>query len=143
MSLDPYAPPKDDASPTRDPARAADGSVRRVSEAEAAAIARRLKQLNGRSIALIGPGLILQIIGGLVSDDALGPLVRVLGVVLMTIGLTFYARVRGRSPWFGLLGILSCVGAAVVSRLPKNCVHCRANVGASPECVACGAPVLG
>ena len=143
MSLDPYAPPKDDASPTRDPARAADGSVRRVSEAEAAAIARRLKQLNSRSIALIGPGLILQIIGGLVSDDALGPLVRLLGVVLMTIGLTFYARVRGRSPWFGLLGILSCVGAAVVSRLPKNCVHCRASVGASPECVACGAPVLG
>jgi hypothetical protein len=143
MSLDPYAPPKDDPSRAHGPVPAADGTVRRVTEAEAAAIARRLKQLNQRSIALIGPGLILQIIGALIANDVLGPSLRLVGVVLMTIGLTFYARVRGRSPWFGLLGILSCVGAAVVSRLPKNCAHCGAAVGASPECRTCGAPVLG
>ncbi len=139
MSFEPYAPPKSDSSRAR-PGVSIPTTAAWVTQEEAAEIERRLKTLNTRSIAFGAPGLLLQGAGGMLSSGQ-GPLLRVLGLALMVTGLTYYARMRGRSPWFGLLGALSCVGALVLSRLPKNCVRCNAAVGASPQCRACGAPV--
>ena len=144
MTIDPYAPPKDPQSTAKGEARfAADGAVMRVSEQEANAIKARLKSLNARSIAFMAPGVALQLYGWFTTsvESTSGALLRLGGTLLMGIGLTYYARTRGRSPWFATLGIFSLAGAAIVSRLPKNCVHCRASVGASTACRVCDAPV--
>ena len=146
MNMDPYAPPKDPLSSAKGEARfSSDGALMQVSEQEANAIKARLKSLNARSIAFMAPGVALQLYGWFTTsvESTTGIFLRLSGTLLMGIGLTYYARTRGRSPWFALLGIFSLAGAAIVSRLPKNCVHCRASVGASTACGSCGAPVWG
>jgi len=134
MNQDPYAPPRQDLP---------DGPgthfrATRISEAEAELIRRRIKSLNRQSLALGAPGLVLQGVGN-VMHGATGTLIQIAGAALLVVGLSTYARMRGRSPWFGALGLLSCIGIIALALLPKRCHHCGATTkGAS--CAACGAP---
>lgn len=129
MSIEPYAPPKFDHTDAPPVATA-------MSEEESALIAGRLRSLNNRSLGLGGLGLAVQAVGGVVDNVP----VRLAGTILLIIGLSFYARMRGHSPWLGLLGLLSCIGAVVLVLLPKRCFKCTAPIKKTRFCHNCGAP---
>jgi hypothetical protein len=49
---------------------------------------------------------------------------------------------RGRSPAFGLLGLLSCIGLLILYFLSKKCLHCGTSHSYRvKECTSCGAPL--
>jgi hypothetical protein len=96
----------------------------------------RIKHLNSVSFLFGVPGLILQGVG----NQAVGGLMSLAGVTLLVIGLSYYARSRGRSPWFAALGLLSCLGLLILALLPKRCVVCG-GPSAAGQCTQCGAPV--
>ena len=66
-------------------------------------------------------------------------LVMGLGTLLLIWGLTYYARMRGQSAWWGLLGLLSCLGMVLLLLLPKECHNCGQRAKGS-TCGNCGAP---
>ncbi|HET7543256.1 MAG TPA: hypothetical protein VFK05_25455 [Polyangiaceae bacterium] len=94
--------------------------------------------MNRTSLALGGPGLVLQGAGN-VMHGVTGGLASLVGIGLLIAGLSVYARMRGHSPWFGALGLFSCLGMLVLVLLPKKCFNCKATIK-GPTCAACGAP---
>jgi hypothetical protein len=42
------------------------------------------------------------------------------GTVLLIIGLGYYARAKGHSGWWGMLGLLSCLGLIILAFLPDR-----------------------
>jgi len=135
VTHDPYAPPKSDS---RDAAGLRQPAALQISEAEYERIKRRLKEMNRNSLALGGPGLALQIVGNAVQGVT-GGLISLVGIGLLVAGLSIYARMRGHSPWFGALGLLSCIGMLILLVLPKRCFNCQAKTKGA-ICAACGAP---
>ena len=123
----------------------------RIDPIKAKEIKSRLSRLNLLSFALALPGLALQVIAGgmrgaaeATSVSAQAGLLAVQGVgaVLWIAGLAFYARMKGRNPMLGLLGLLSCLGLIVLNYLSKNCHNCKASNGYSAKlCTTCGGPV--
>jgi hypothetical protein len=68
------------------------------------------------------PGIILQIIGYAMNDNApeLNPMAVMLllvGTVLAIIGFGYYARAKGRSMAWGLAGFLGLIGLVVLALL--------------------------
>ena len=135
MTHDPYAPPKSDSL---DAPSLIEPSLGRMSEAEYARIQGRLKAMNRTSLSLGVPGLALQGFGN-AMHGVTGGLATLVGVGLLVAGLSVYARMRGHSPWFGALGLLSCLGMLILVLLPKRCFNCQA-VTKGATCAACGAP---
>ena len=132
MSVNPYSPPQgnDDGQPwTVD---------QRVDPAEAERIRREIQRLNKTSLMIGAPGLLLQVVGNVLGGST-GSIVTLAGCALLVTGLSFYARMRGHSPWWGALGIASCIGMLLLYVLPKYCHHCAARV-TGPTCDKCGAP---
>jgi len=127
MQPNPYAPPIAGPGPAAqfDPQRAAE-------------IQAKIKRLNGISLGLGIPGIVLQIAGNAIGGNG-GSGVLVLGTVLLLVGLSFYARMKGRSGWWGLLGFLSILGLIALAVLPSYCHGCGAKVSGK-RCLACGAP---
>src|SRR6478609_8753508 len=109
-----------------------------MSATEFERIQRQLQAMNRNSLLLGGPGLALQTIGN-VMHSPLGTSMSLLGVGMLIIGLSIYARMRGHSPWFGALGLLSCIGMLILVLLPKKCFNCGAGTKGA-TCTACGAP---
>jgi len=65
----------------------------------------------------VGIGIVLQIAGRVLSNDGMngiGSIVILAGFVLFIWGCGQYAKGKGYSPWFGLLGLLSIVGLIVL-----------------------------
>jgi hypothetical protein len=61
----------------------------------------------------VGLGIVVQIIGELLSNRGsigLGFVVALAGLAVFIWGCGQYAKGKGYSPWFGLLGLLSIVG---------------------------------
>ena len=54
------------------------------------------------------------------SEEILPYLVGIAGGVIFTYGCMGYAQGKGYSRWFGLLGILACVGFAILVWLPDR-----------------------
>lgn len=73
-----------------------------------------IARYNNISLALGIPGIILQIVGqfmgGKSENDIIGVLVVVAGTALLIGGLAMYAKAKGRSPLWGLMGFLSLLG---------------------------------
>jgi hypothetical protein len=116
----------------------------RIDPAKADEIARRIRKLNGISFLFGVPGLLLQSYGNMMRGAGgpgavTGAPIMLLGTALLIVGLTFYARMRGQSPWFGLVGLLSCIGLIILVVLPKKCLGCGQTVKGA-VCAACGAP---
>jgi len=72
-------------------------------------------------------GVVLNFGGGMLSACRLYPFLVILGGVmvaagigLLTIGLAFYARSKGRHPAWCLLGILSVLGLLIIVLLPTK-----------------------
>jgi hypothetical protein len=67
------------------------------------------------------PGIILQIVGQLVrlspERETIGSLTLLVGTVLLMIGLAYYAKAKGRSPAWCLMGFFSLIGLIVLACL--------------------------
>lgn len=85
--------------------------------------------LNRKSLMLGVPGILLQIVGNIVMrspelsnlDPSLavkpsaalefgGLAIALIGTALLILGLSWYARAKGHSGWWGLLGLASIFG---------------------------------
>ena len=89
-----------------------------------------IKRYNNLSLALGVPGILLQIVGNVISRantdslnfrptswSFLGVPILLLGTGLLIAGLTYYAIGKGRSGWWGLCGFLSCLGLLILALL--------------------------
>ncbi len=74
------------------------------------------------------PGLVLQIAGCFISQQqyVLGGVCMVFGTALLSIGLSYYALAKGRSPAWGCMTFLSVIGMIVLAVL-------RDRSGPAPE----------
>ena len=84
-----------------------------------------LAEYKSKTISFVIAGLILQIVGGIIAKAGflgamVGGPVALLGSVLLIMGCCFYAKAKGYAWWFGLLGLLSCVGLVVLYLLPDQ-----------------------
>ncbi len=82
------------------------------------------KAQNRTSLALGIPGIILQLVGNFALRSAdgqsltwAGVAVSLIGTVLLIVGLSFYAKAKGRNPAWGLMGLLSIIGLIVLALL--------------------------
>lgn len=65
-----------------------------------------------------------------------------IGVVLYMAGVTLYARSKGLSWAWGLMGLGCLFGWAVLLAMPKRCRYCgRSPAGRSLDCRFCGGPI--
>jgi uncharacterized membrane protein len=68
----------------------------------------------------VGLGILLQILGRFVVGGLLGLILILVGLVLFIWGCMNYAVGKGHSKWFGLLGLLSCIGLIILIFLPDH-----------------------
>ena len=83
--------------------------------------------LNRTSLLWGVPGLIVQTIAYMVATNTRSPilalfflLLTLVGTGLLLVGLAYYARAKGHSPWWCLAGLLSCIGIVVLAILPDR-----------------------
>jgi hypothetical protein len=76
---------------------------------------------NNISLALGIPGLLIQVVGVVMRSkpetEANGQTVAAIGTILLICGLGFYAKAKGRSIAWGLMGFLSIIGLIVLAML--------------------------
>jgi mannose/fructose/N-acetylgalactosamine-specific phosphotransferase system component IID len=70
-------------------------------------------------------GFVIQYIGGIFSRISesgaiLGIVVSIIGAAIFVWACMNYAESKGYSKWFGLFGILSCIGLVVLILLPEK-----------------------
>jgi hypothetical protein len=71
----------------------------------------------------VGIGIVLQIAGKVLSMDGMlgfGFMLMLAGAITFIWGCGQYAKAKGYSPWFGLLGLLSIVGLIVLVLFPDK-----------------------
>ncbi len=127
-----YSPPDAEVIDEDEQRRIAEGHEP-ISEDEAAELKEKFKTENRKSLGLGIFGLVLQMAGGIFA---------LFGTVMLIAALVFYAKMRGRSPWWGAFGLLSILGFAVLYFLGKVCSRCEAKNGHRDDtCEQCGAPL--
>jgi len=72
-----------------------------------------IKKYNNISLVWGILGIVLQIAGTVIGQN----LILILGTVFLTIGLAYYAKAKGRSPVWCLMGFLSIIGLIILSYL--------------------------
>ena len=84
-------------------------------------------RLNRISLLWGVPGLVGQVVGNLIAGAAQDVIIALFGLavvlgstVALLIGLAYYAKSKGHSPWWGLFGLLSCIGILVLALLPDR-----------------------
>lgn len=109
-----------------------------VTEEEACAIRARASSYFKLSLLCAIPALLIQLMGRIMDNEFIfGG-----GIVLLCLGCAFYALKKGRSPLWGLFGLLSCIGWAVIMVLGQRCRNCgRLGPSHPHDCDGCGAPV--
>lgn len=111
--------------------------------------ARRFRRAKLLLTALLIVGFLLNLLGddlvGWLGGAKKGPValsLRLSGTALLVAGGIFYARLKGRSGWWGLIGLLNCIGYFVLLYLDKICLHCGArSKDKGEECPHCRAPI--
>ena len=85
------------------------------------------KELNKKSLMLGIPGILLQIVGRVIMTtqgegamSLVGVVVALVGTVMLIAGLSWYARAKGHSGWWGLMGLLSIIGLIILAVLPDK-----------------------
>ncbi len=86
-----------------------------------------IKRYNNISLAIGAPGIILQIAGKILFETNQDPIpgisgaaMIIIGTAMLITGLAFYAKGKGQSAWFCLLGLLSIIGIIVLHYIPDN-----------------------
>ncbi|MBI4612353.1 MAG: hypothetical protein HY720_01960 [Planctomycetes bacterium] len=117
---------------------------------ESEQIRRSISSLNSWSFLLGIPGIVLCFLGlvlpmlrpDLLSVVEMGAFLVKAGTGLLIVGLCCYARMKGRSAAWGLLGALSIIGVIILGLIEKICRHCKHPAGYSTrKCPNCGAPM--
>ncbi len=86
-----------------------------------------IRKYNNISLALGIPGLVLQVAGKLMENNA----VLVVGLLLLLAGFAYYAKAKGRSPAWGLLAFLSIIGLIILACLKDH--HAARRRGDTPR----------
>ena len=71
----------------------------------------------------VGIGIVLQIAGKVLSNDGMagiGVILLFAGGLIFIWGCGQYAKAKGYSPWFGLLGLLSILGLIALVFFPDK-----------------------
>ena len=83
-----------------------------------------IQRYNKQSLAIGIPGLLLQFAGGFMSgvnanseSQDLGRIISFVGVGMLIWGLALYAKAKGRSPLWGLFGLLWFIGIIILAVL--------------------------
>jgi hypothetical protein len=81
-----------------------------------------IKRYNNLSFLYFIPGMILQLVGYVMTENSAEPnhlavALLLIGTVLAFIGFGYYARAKGRSMLWGLFGFLSLVGLLILALL--------------------------
>ena len=86
-----------------------------------------IARYNRASLALGGPGIVLQIAGRIVMEITEDPLISIVaavatlvGTAILIAGLTLYAKAKGLHPAWGLLGLSSLVGLIALACLKDH-----------------------
>jgi len=80
-----------------------------------------IARYNNVSLLFGVPGLVIQMFGWwkrTQGDEGLGLLISLAGTVLLFVGLGYYAKAKGRTPVWCLMGLLSLIGFIVLGALP-------------------------
>lgn len=98
------------------------------------------KKLNKVSLLWGVPGIVLQHLGFFMSGMFAEPLIALfflflslVGTVLLLIGLGYYAKAKGHTPVWGLMGLLSCLGILVLALLPDRNIEQPDHIGSIDE----------
>jgi len=78
-----------------------------------------IKKYNNISLAVGAPGIILQIVGFVMSSgesQGASPLI-LLGTIMLMVGLGYYAAAKGRSPLWCLAGCAGILGLILLALL--------------------------
>ena len=70
-----------------------------------------IKKYHNMGILIAPSGFVIQIYGDIIKSN----LIMASGIILIIIGLCYYAMGKGRHPAFGLFGILSIIGIIILS----------------------------
>lgn len=111
-----------------------------------------IAQYNRISLFWGVPGLALQVAGVVVGNNsdtfvvvAAGAATALLGTLLLTVGLCYYSKAKGRHPAWGVVGLMSFAGLLVLAILkdhtvietPLRCPECGYDLRGNPTGVAC------
>ena len=79
------------------------------------------KRDNNISLIIGGPGLLLHLVALILPEtEPMRPIALVVAAVMLLVGLTFYARAKGRHQAWGLFGLLGIVGLIVLACLKDH-----------------------
>ncbi len=127
------------------------GGGRSIDPQKAQEIKSKISKLNMLSFVFFIPGLLLQfgsmgvshpVPPGAIQAPDPAQALPLLGGLLMIIGLGLYASMKGRSPAWGLMGLLSCLGLLFLALMSKCCHNCRQIGGRNEtECPNCAGPM--
>jgi hypothetical protein len=84
-----------------------------------------LAAYKSKTMTFVIAGIVLQIVGSIIAKAGflgwlVGGPVALIGSVLLIMGCCFYAKAKGYAWWFGLLGLLSCIGLIILYFLPDQ-----------------------
>ena len=77
-----------------------------------------IKAYNTKSLAWGIPGIVLQFASGGIQNEAMNLILVVVGTAMLIAGLAYYAKGKGRTPAWGLMGLFSILGLIVLALLP-------------------------
>lgn len=72
-----------------------------------------IRKYNRISLVVGIPGLLVQLAGFMTEQ----PFLKVVGTLLLLVGLAYYAKAKGRNPAWCLMALLSIVGLLVLAIL--------------------------
>lgn len=87
-----------------------------------------IRKYSDKSMKFGIPGLVLHALAAWLHVPVLSWLIAVVGSLLLCLGLCYFARAKGRSILWGLLGFFSFFGLIVLAVIPD-----RAKDGALPR----------
>jgi len=80
-----------------------------------------IKRYNNTSLAFGIPGILLQIVGRVMSlnlqTQVLGILIAIIGTLLLLVGFAYYAMAKGRNPAWCLMAFFSLIGLIILACL--------------------------
>lgn len=129
---DPYSAP-DAALLDESEQRRLQEGIEPIPDWRAAEMEKEFKSQNRKSLGLGLLGIGIQFVGGPFA---------LLGTIVLIVALSYYAKMRGRSGWWGAAGLLSILGFFLLYFLSKNCAWCEeTNSHRADTCQRCGAPL--